>query len=95
MTTAPFARTLIELIREQAARFPDAIALVCPQGRFSYQAMAQRADRVAGALHANGVRRGDRIGLLMGNRVEWLDLCLGAGALGAITVPLSTWSTRR
>lgn len=95
MTTAPFARTLVELVREQAARSPHAIALVCPQGRFSYQDMAQRAGRVAGALHASGVRRGDRVGLLLSNRVEWLDLCLGAGALGAITVPLSTWSTRR
>ncbi len=95
MATIPFARTLVELVREQAARSPAAIALVCPQGRFSYQDLAQRADRVAGALRVSGVRRGDRVGLLMGNRVEWLDVCLGAGALGAITVPLSTWSTRR
>jgi fatty-acyl-CoA synthase len=95
MISAPYARTLIELVREQADRSPDAVALVCPQGSFSYRAMAQQADRVAGALRAVGVQRGDRIGLLMGNRVEWLDLCLGAGALGAVVVPLSTWSTRK
>lgn len=97
MTSAavPFARTLIELVREQAERRPDAVALVSAQGRFSFRDLAQRADRVAGALHESGVRRGDRVGMLMGNRVEWLDVCLGAGALGAVTVPLSTWSTRR
>ena len=91
----PFARTLIDIVREQAARAPEACALVCPQGRYSYRELAERASRAAGALRAAGVRRGDRIGLLIGNRVEWLDLCLGAGAVGAVVVPLSTWSTRQ
>ena len=91
---APFARTLIELVREQAQAQPQAIALVCAQGNFSYQELAQRAAKVAGALHACGVKRGDRVGLLLGNCVEWLDVCLGAGAVGATVVPLSTWSTR-
>ena len=77
-----------------AHRAPGATAVVCPQGRFSYAALEQRARRVAGALQAAGVRRGDRVGLLLANRIEWIDLCLGAGALGASTVPLSTWSTR-
>jgi fatty-acyl-CoA synthase len=91
---APFSRTLIELVREQAARLPEQTALVCPQGRFSYQDLADRAARVAGALNLRGVQRGDRVGLLTSNRVEWLDVCLGAGAIGAVVVPLSSWSTR-
>ncbi len=91
---APFARTLIELVREQAVLQPEAIALVCTQGRFSYRNLADRAAQVAGALHASGVQKGDRVGLLLGNCVEWLDVCLGAGAVGATAVPLSTWSTR-
>ena len=91
---APFARTLIELVREQAHALPDATALVCTQGRFSYRDLAERAAKVAGALQAAGVKHGDRVGLLLGNCVEWLDVCLGAGAVGATAVPLSTWSTR-
>lgn len=94
MTAAPFARTFIDVVREQAARAPEALALVCAQGRFTYADLATRAARAAGALHAAGVQTGDRIGLLLGNRVEWIDLCLGAAAVGAVTVPLSTWSTR-
>ena len=91
---APFARTLIELVREQAQARPHAIALVCAQGNFSYRDLADRASRVAGALQALGVTRGERVGLLLGNCVEWLDVCLGASAVGATAVPLSTWSTR-
>jgi fatty-acyl-CoA synthase len=91
----PFARTFIDVVREQAARAPHALALVCTQGRFTYTELAARAARVGAALRAAGVRPGDRVGLLLGNRVEWIDLCLGAAAVGAVTVPLSTWSTRR
>ena len=89
------AVTLIDIVREQAARAPEACALVSPQGRYTYGELAGRASRAAGALRAAGVRHGDRIGLLIGNRVEWLDLCLAAGAVGAVVVPLSTWSTRQ
>ena len=91
---APFSRTFIELVREQAIRLPLATALVCAQGRFSYGDLAARADKVAAALQKSGVGAGDRVGLLLSNRVEWLDVFLGAGALGAVVVPLSTWSTR-
>ena len=94
MMDAPFSRTFIELVREQAALAPDATALVCAQGRFSYGDLAARAATVAAALQKSGVGRGDRVGLLVSNRVEWLDVFLGAGALGAVVVPLSTWSTR-
>ena len=93
-TVAPFGRTFIELVRERAQRSPDAIALVCPQGRFSYRDLAARAARAGAAMQHAGIARGDRVGLLLGNRVEWLDAFLGAGAVGAVCVPFSTWSTR-
>ena len=91
---ALFARTLIEVVREQAQAQPEATALICAQGRFSYLELSDRAAKVAGALHAAGVKRGDRVGLLLGNCVEWIDVCLAAGAVGATAVPMSTWSTR-
>jgi fatty-acyl-CoA synthase len=90
----PNSRTLINLVREQADRSPHQIALVCPQGRFSYADLAARAAQVASSMYELGIRRGDRVGLLMSNRVEWLDVCLGAGALGAVAVPFSSWSTK-
>ena len=92
--SAPLARSLFELVRAWACRAAEATAVVCPQGRFDYAALERRAARAAAAMQAAGVRRGDRVGLLLANRIEWIDLCLGAGALGATTVPLSTWSTR-
>src|SRR5205823_4319016 len=35
---------------------------------------------------------GDRVGILIENRLEWLECCFGAAAVGATIVPFSTWS---
>ena len=94
MTQPAYSRTFPELVREQGERAPEALALVAPQGRYTYRDLAARAARVAAALRRAGVRRGDRIGLLVGNAVEWVDVFLAAGSVGAVPIPFSTWSTR-
>jgi len=43
-------------------------------------------------LRAEGFRRRERIGMLINNRLEWLETCFGAAALGLVVVPFSTWS---
>ncbi len=89
---APHSRTLYELIVEQAARDPRREALVVAGDRLTYGDLAAGAGRVARALQMLGVRRGDRVGLLANNRREWLDVCLGAAALGAPLVAFNTWA---
>ncbi|MGW9333591.1 class I adenylate-forming enzyme family protein [Bosea sp. NPDC055594] len=95
MTDAPFSRTLFDLLREQAGRRGAHPAVIADESVISYAEMAGRAARVASALARNGVRRGDRVGLLISNRTEWLELSFGASAVGATIVPFSTWSTRQ
>ena len=90
---APFSRTAFELLSEQAAKAPERDAAVALEGAVSYGALQDRAGRVAAYLRAAGVRRGDRIGLLANNRIEWLEIFFGVAALGAVVVPFSTWST--
>lgn len=91
---APQSRTLYELLREVAARDPERAALVSRGETVPYAALLARATALACDLRENGVRRGDRVGLLLNNRLEWLELFFGVSALGATIVPLSTWSTR-
>jgi fatty-acyl-CoA synthase len=90
----PFARTLPGLLREQSQRTPGATAVISGVKAVSFAELSARAGRLAASLLARGVRRGDRIGLLMSNRIEWLEICFGASMVGAVVVPLSTWSTR-
>lgn len=90
---SPFSRTAFDLLREQAARAPDHPAVIGGGVTTSYRQLADTAARVAGKLRAEGVRRGDRVGLLSNNRLEWLEVYFGAAALGAVLAPFSTWST--
>ncbi len=70
-------------------RNPDGEALVAGDVRLSYRALSDLVLRTAAGLEALGVRAGDRVALLLGNRPEFLVGLLAAQRLGAIAVPLS------
>jgi fatty-acyl-CoA synthase len=93
--TAPRSRTLGDLLDEIAAVRPSADAVVFRDRRWTYAELAARADELARAFLAVGVRRGDRVALLLPNRPEWLVTTFAASKVGAITVGLSTFSTPR
>src|SRR3989442_4925786 len=88
----PDSRTLFELLCEQAERFPGRVAVICGERRATYRDLAGAAGQIGAALRARGIGRGDRVGILVNNRLEWLEACFGATALGAVAVPFSTWS---
>lgn len=90
----PFSRTLGELLFEQAARHGPHPAIVDGDRVASYADLLASARHVAGWLAARGIRRGDRVGLLMNNRLEWVESFFGATMLGAVVVAFSTWSKR-
>lgn len=92
---APYSRNLFDLACEQSERYPDELAVIAGEASATYPELAQRAGRVSAALRAAGLRRGDRVGLLVNNRLEWIEVCIGAAAIGAVPVPFSTWSKRR
>jgi len=81
-----------------AAEHPDRAALVIVEpdgsvGSWTYGQLSRRSDQVAGWLAANGVRRGDRIVLMLGNQVELWEIILAAIKLGAVIIPASTLLT--
>ena len=83
-------RTLAELVAERARTRGDAEALVTATARWSYRAQHDAVRRTAKAMHALGVRRGDFVGILMGNDENWVSLFYAAAMLGAVTVPVNT-----
>lgn len=90
---APFSRTLADLIFEQAAHRGPRPAVIWQDQLISYSELCDRAARVAAALRARGVGRGDRVGLLINNRPEWLEAFFGTTIAGGVVVAFSTWST--
>ncbi|MBR2012928.1 MAG: acyl--CoA ligase [Clostridia bacterium] len=49
----------------------------------------EKANRVANALLARGIRRGDKVAILMMNCLEWLPIYFGILKAGALAVPLN------
>jgi fatty-acyl-CoA synthase len=91
----PRSRTLGNLLDEMATRYPEGEAVVFDGDRLTYGEFRARARRLARGLYGLGVRRGDKVALLMGNRTEWLLVDFAVAMLGATLVPVSTWSTAR
>ena len=81
-------RSLYQAFLDGCRARPDAEALVCGSDRLTYSALEARAARVAAGLAARGVRAGDRVGMRLGNNVEFAATLLGILRLGAIAVPI-------
>ena len=87
--------TLADLIDTLAATWPNRAAVTDANGTLTFRELRAAAVRLAKALRSAGVRRGDSVGILMGNRAEWIISCFAAQYLGAIVVAINTWYTPR
>jgi long-chain acyl-CoA synthetase len=87
------ARTLAEAFRQTVARVPDRVAVRTRDDGVSltWSALRDRVDALAGGLARLGVRRGDTVALLLGNRPEFHVADLAAMTLGA--TPFSIYAT--
>jgi acetyl-CoA synthetase len=77
-----------------ARQTPEATALICEDergqvARLSYAELDAAATRIAAALAAMGVARGDRVAIVMPQRFETAVAQMAVSALGAVAMPLS------
>src|SRR3989441_377629 len=78
-----------EIVRRQARHRPERIAYAISPGRVPYGRLNAMANRLAHALRALGVGRGDRVATLAENRVEYPAIYFAVAKLGAIHVPVN------
>lgn len=83
-------RTIPEMVLSTADRFGDAEALIDGPVRLSYVELAERIRRAAGAFHALGVAKGDRVAVWAPNSADWVIAALGAVTAGGVVVPVNT-----
>lgn len=86
------AGTLGRLLVGAAAAHPGRTALIAGDARLTYSELAALTDRYAKALLAAGANKGARVGLLVENTPEWVAAAFGAVSIGALLVPVSTYS---
>ncbi|MGW0823233.1 o-succinylbenzoate--CoA ligase [Streptomyces sp. NPDC002845] len=74
----------------RARKTPGRTALIHGGTSITYAELYERTTRLAHALRAAGLRRGDRIAYLGPNHPSYLETLFAAGTLGAVFVPLNT-----
>ncbi len=82
-------QSLYSLLAAAVARFPASEALVCGDERITWHELFGQTTRLASAMAARGIKAGDRVAMLIGNRCEFVTTLYAAAHLGAIAVPLS------
>ena len=77
-------------IDKNAAFSPDKPAILFKDDSINYRELALRIDQTAGILqHKLHIKKGDRVGILSYNRVEYLTLLFACARIGAIYNPLN------
>src|SRR3954447_21064529 len=82
--------TLAQQLALTASAHPGRDALVFAGRRLSWEQTQHEVRRVACALRAAGVRRGDHVAVWVPNHIEWILLWLGANSIGAVIVAVNT-----
>ena len=85
--------TIGAVLADRSARAGDRDFLVCDDERLSYRQAHERSGRLAKGLLARRLGHGSHIALLMPNGADFVVGALAALRIGAVAVPLSTFST--
>jgi acyl-CoA synthetase (AMP-forming)/AMP-acid ligase II len=81
------------ILTRAALTRPQRAAVIFQDITWTYAEVHGRACRLAGALAALGVQKGDRVALWAGNRAEFVEVLFGVPMLGALASPLDHWWT--
>ena len=84
MTTIP------QLLYDQAARRPEALAIQDGEWLLNYGELAKHVRKAAGIMRHMGLGHGDKFGVWAPNCAEWIITALAGQALGAVMVTLNT-----
>jgi acyl-CoA synthetase (AMP-forming)/AMP-acid ligase II len=78
-----------DFLARHADERPASEAIVFGEVRLNYGTYHRESDRIAAGLLKMGINRGDRIGVYLPSRPEYLFIYMAAAKIGAITVPVS------
>ncbi len=79
----------VDFLRRAAYVYPEKIAVVGGERRFSYRQLAERSWRLANALRSAGLNKGDRVATLLFNSAPMLEAHFGVPAAGGILVAIN------
>ena len=83
------AFNLADLFENVVDHVPEREAIVCGERRLTFAQLDERANRLAHHLLANGVKRGDHVGLYLYNSTEYIEGALAAFKIRAVPVNIN------
>jgi len=86
---------LFDFLERNAEKHPNKPCTLFKGAKISYQKMNELTDRLAGALHDLGVRKGDRVGILIPNTPQFVIAYFGVLKAGGIVVATNPQYTKR
>ncbi|MFF7768548.1 AMP-binding protein [Streptomyces massasporeus] len=81
------------LLKEHAEPAPERVAYADSARGVTYADLERRTRALAGHLTRTGLARGDRVAVILGNRVETMESCLAVLRAGMVGVPLDPRSS--
>lgn len=81
--------TIGDQLTRQARLNPDHVAYLIGEERRTFAQTDARVDRLSAALMARGVGHGSRVGILMHNSLEFVEIFWATARSGAIAVPIN------
>lgn len=81
---------LYYILKKAAKLYPHKTAIVCEGNRYDYKKFHERVLQLAGGLKSRGIKKGDRIAVLMKNCHRYLELYYASIAVHAILTPINT-----
>jgi len=88
----PAERTLPAMLDRGAARHGDKPLLAFGAASWSHRDLPRLAAARATTLREAGVGRGDRVAVMLSNRIELIEVLVACGAIGAAAVPINSAS---
>jgi acyl-CoA synthetase (AMP-forming)/AMP-acid ligase II len=82
--------TIDQLVRLCAQEHGDKPMVIDPESRMSHVELEETTRALAAAFIEAGVGKGTRVGLIMPNRAQWVQIAVALTRIGAVLVPLST-----
>jgi acyl-CoA synthetase (AMP-forming)/AMP-acid ligase II len=88
VVTTTFDLVVGDSLRRNAYKYPAKVAVKDSRRATTYLELNQRVNGIAHGLQEKGIGRGDPVALLVGNRIEHIEVLFALAKIGALAIPL-------
>ncbi|MGG1674339.1 long-chain fatty acid--CoA ligase [Neobacillus sp. NRS-1170] len=81
--------TIVEILDQAAHKHPSKIAIIDGERKITYLQLKNACERIASALHNSGIRKGDRIAIMLPNCLEYALSFFAIQRIGAVVVQVN------